>query len=67
MAFYCDDCADDAGWPKETFIGSHGPCEICGRVLRNNDIPSRALTIAKVKMDHDSAWARHPEWRGRWT
>lgn len=43
--FYCDPCALPRKWPTDTFVRSHGPCEICGNVSNCNDVPSKYLPI----------------------
>lgn len=47
--FYCNPCADEKGWPKDTLITSRGHCEICGKHGVCNDVPSRALPMPKPK------------------
>lgn len=46
--FYCDPCGEEHGYPTNSFMRSHGPCEICGVVSINNDVPSRALPRSKL-------------------
>lgn len=41
--FYCDPCAIAKGWPQ-TFLRSHGKCEVCGTAaecssMRSSDLP----------------------------
>ena len=40
--FYCNNCAEQQGYPKTTFT-SAGPCEICGNRRGCNDVPSSKL------------------------
>lgn len=42
--FYCDPCGRKRDWPIKGY-GSHGPCEICGKVANCNDVPSKYLPI----------------------
>lgn len=57
--FYCDQCAEEAGWPVGGGVPrSRGPCECCEVVSINTDIPSRALPQAKVPMYRKAIWER---------
>lgn len=40
--FYCAKCAEKNKWPWG-LSGSHGPCEVCGKVTICTDVPSHAL------------------------
>jgi hypothetical protein len=40
--FYCDDCANEYGYP-ESIMKSEGKCEICGKQKICNDVPSSCL------------------------
>ena len=43
---YCNDCADERGWPK-TMFKSRGACEICRKVTACNELPSNQLPPAE--------------------
>jgi hypothetical protein len=40
--FYCEPCRKARAWPQ-SFSGSYGKCEICGRRAVCHDTPSSAL------------------------
>lgn len=40
--FYCDKCRVKNQWP-DSFIRSHGRCEMCGKTASCNDVPSKYL------------------------
>lgn len=46
--FYCDPCRIKRDWP-EGFSKSSGACEICGKVARCNDVPSKLLPAPTMK------------------
>lgn len=41
--FYCNPCGTQKGWPTDTLMQSHGPCEICETTAICNDVPSQEL------------------------
>jgi len=43
--FYCQDCAEEKGWPTDTMVKSRGKCEICGELAICEDVPSKFLPI----------------------
>ncbi len=45
--FYCDSCRQENQWP-ESFVGSYGPCEVCGNVTFCNDRSSDQLPPARI-------------------
>lgn len=44
--FYCEECRKRNEWP-ESFGGSHGICEICGKVRDCHDVASKFLPLPK--------------------
>ena len=51
---YCNDCADDRGWP-ETNYRVIGRCELCGDYDECNDKASSLLPAKKVAEPEDDA------------
>lgn len=43
--FICHDCAAKTGWPYRIVV-SWGPCELCDRVKRCDDIRPRTEAVA---------------------
>lgn len=48
--FYCNKCGEKRDWPIDASLRSTGTCEICGKFMNCNDIPSRYLPIPKTKL-----------------
>lgn len=40
--FYCEPCRLEKDWP-ESFVGSYGKCEVCGKMGDCHDVPSSQL------------------------
>ena len=44
--FYCEDCRKKYGY-QESIVFSHGPCELCKKVGKCYDLPSKYLKVEK--------------------
>lgn len=46
--YYCTPCATKHKWP-DTSHGSHGRCEMCGKLRPCNDVPSIMLPLPQSR------------------
>lgn len=52
--FFCEECRVKRRWPQ-SFGGSYGNCEICGKTDSCYDVPSKYLPPVKAKDDVHTA------------
>ena len=62
--FYCERCRKRNDWP-ESFSGSRGPCECCGKTADCYDVHSSLLPLSKSRKRkiHSRCVDFDPEWR----
>lgn len=48
--FFCDSCGNKNKWPA-SMSKSLGPCEVCGKVKRCSDVPSKYLPLPPKKVE----------------
>ena len=53
--FYCNKCGEERGYPTDDLTRSYGNCELCGKPLDCNDIPSRYLGHKRVEPEKDKS------------
>lgn len=42
--FYCEECRQAMRWP-ESFMASHGPCEVCEKTADCHEVASKLLPL----------------------